>query len=103
MAKLSDIIKSIIDKETISKNKWLIMLIITALSGGTGTVMQTFNVSAKESEKIKAVREVAEGFQSVMAEMKPKQKVINKTIQKVYKTDCGICTTLMNDHRKEFH
>lgn len=84
-------------------NKWLIMLCFSGLTSLVTNAAQLSNNLDLEASKTKAIHEVAKGFQVVMAEIEPKQKVINKTIQKVYKTDCGICTTLMNDHKQEYH
>ena len=47
MAKTSDIIKAMIDKETLSKNKYLIMWALAALGGWTGSAVQFFSFPEK--------------------------------------------------------
>ena len=82
-------------------NKWIVMLCLTGFSSLVTNAAQLSNTIALEETKTKAIHDVAKGFQAVIEEMetKPAKKVINK----IYKSDCGICTTLMNDHKKEFH
>ena len=101
MASFSDIIKAVIDKQTISRNKWLIMWVIAALGGGSGTIAQTFNLSSLELTRQSDIREVAKGFQSIMAEAEPKAAITTKII--VQKTSCGKCSKLLNSHIQEYH
>ena len=91
-----DYFKLIAENNLISKNKWLIMLIITSLSGGATAVVQTFNVAETKAAGIKAVREVATAFQSQA--IKPEKEI---TIQRVQ--PCGSCKELWITHERTFH
>lgn len=77
-------------------NKWLVILLFTGLSSAATNAVQ-FNTNLnKEAEKQQAIREVATGFQQVMVEIEPKEKI-------VYKSNCGTCQVLMDKHLKRFH
>lgn len=90
MDKLPDIIK-----------KWILIIpmVIAAIGGGSG-IYQYFDkqsvMKTAEKEKNKAIHEVATAFQNII-EPEPKAPI------KVYKTDCGICTKLMEKHEKRLH
>ena len=77
-----DYFKVIAENNLISKNKWLIMWLITGLSA-SGGIAQTFEVAAQKAEKIKAIHEVAIGFQSAMIE--------KTTTPKIVESSCGDC------------
>ena len=77
-------------------NKWLVMLLFTGLSSAATNVVQLKTNMNKEAEKQQAIREVATGFQQVMVEIEPKEKI-------VHKSDCGICVKLIKDHERRLH
>ena len=79
-----DYFKVIAENNLISKNKWLIMWLITGLSA-SGGIAQTFEVAAQKAEKIKAIHEVAIGFQSAMVEKTTTPKIVVRT------SSCGNC------------
>jgi hypothetical protein len=82
-------------------NKWLVIMCFGSLTGVVTGVTQSVTNSDLEASKVKAIHEVARGFQQAMVEMEPKPE--KRIYQKVYKTDCGLCKTLMNNHLGEFH
>jgi len=75
-------------------NKWLVMLLFTGLSSAATNVIQLNTNLNKEAEKQQAIREVATGFQQVMVEIEPKEKITS---------DCGICAKLIKDHERRLH
>ena len=72
-------------------NKVLLLLVTTSLSGG---ITQTLRLDTAQDDKVKAVREVAEGFQMVMS--KPEKPTV--IMQK-----CGNCAKSISSHIKELH
>ncbi len=78
------------------KNNWpILVLAFTALSSMATNAAQFMNNADLEAEKIKAVREVAIGFQTAMIEIEPK-KVVKKST-------CGQCKNLIKSHEGEYH
>lgn len=89
MAKeLYDWVKLLLD------NKWLVMLCLTGAGSISTNIAQVFTVQEKETELISTQNQIAE-----IANYYAKPKIEKK----VYKLDCGVCTTLMNEHKIEFH
>ena len=63
------------------------MWIIAALSGGTGTVIQTLGIQQAKADSDKGVREVAVAFQKQMP-------VIPKEVKTVIKSNCNSCRSI---------
>lgn len=100
MASFSDIIKAMIENKTISNNKWLIMIIITALTGGTGTLWGMNKADSMEQEKNTAVREVAVAFQAMLHKEDPKPTVKTDNTLSLAKE---YCNSLLEEHKGEMH
>ena len=86
-----------ITSKAVSDNKWLIIACTGFVSSMVSNTVQYF--VGQEDEFMKSA--MADQI-TVLAEtyVKPKPK---KPAPKVYKLDCGVCQTLMNEHTKEFH
>jgi len=79
-------------------NKWLVMLCFTGLSSIATNAAQFVNHSETEQDLILTQKQVA-----AVANHYTKPKPVKSTVSKIYKMDCGICTTLMSNHKKELH
>lgn len=94
MAKFSDIIKSFIDHETLSKNKWLV---VWFLAGVSGTGYQQVRVNDMEDAGVKAVTATAAAFQVMLTpvvKMKPVKVLSNCKVK---------CKQLITQHEKRWH
>jgi hypothetical protein len=101
--------KTAADNNIISKNKWLILLIISAVTGGTGTGIQSFRIGTvkaeAEKQTMKAVTETASAFQAVLAKKQetkptPKQVTITRIVTKNCKSECQAA---VKQHEREWH
>jgi len=77
-------------------DRWAVIVpIFLFLASATGLSFSMASNTDLEAEKIKAVREVAEGFQAAMIEIEPKEVIVRPT--------CNPCGSYLNQHIKEFH
>jgi len=76
-------------------NKWLVIACFTGISSMGVNLGQLFESQNQEAEKIKAIREVAIGFQNAMIEIEPKEVVV--------KYNCNQCLNEVRRLRKEYH
>jgi len=88
-----DILKIISD--AFATNKWLFIACLTGISSMGVNLGQLFESQNQEAEKVKAIREVAIGFQNLMIEIEPKEVIVKST--------CNPCGSYLNHHLKEYH
>lgn len=77
-------------------DRWTVILpICLFLGSATGLSFSMASNADLEAEKIKAIREVTEGFQAAMIENEPKEITVKST--------CSPCGPYLNKHLKEYH
>jgi len=84
-----------ISSDALKANWPIILICLTGLSSAATNMGQYFTNQDLEASKVKAVRDVAIGFQAAMVEIEPKAVVVKST--------CNPCGNYLIRHEKEYH